>query len=261
MYRTNKQPLGQPTRGKTATGRLRRLDRFLLLTAAGLLARRTGDWAEAPFVDLGYGARPTTTLEAARRFRAVNPCLQVIGIEIDARRVARAQADADRTTRFIRGGFDGPVHTPARLVRAMNVLRQYDESEVAEAHRRMRRLLRPGGLLVEGTCDPTGATMVVNLIGETGRTLLFSQNLRHQIDSPRALQPRLPKDWIHRIRPGEPVHGLMEDWERAWRAAHSHRTFGPIAHWVEAARRLQQRRKDVQRTPRLWRRGYLLWRP
>ncbi len=39
----------------------------------------------------------------------------------------------------------------------MNVLRQYDEDDVADAWARMcARLLQPDGILVEGTCDEIG---------------------------------------------------------------------------------------------------------
>ena len=42
------------------------------------------------------------------------------------------------------------------IVRAFNVLRQYDEAEVAAAWAALTARLAPGGLLVEGTCDELG---------------------------------------------------------------------------------------------------------
>ena len=42
------------------------------------------------------------------------------------------------------------------MIRAFNVLRQYDESEVDAAWTAMTARLAPGGLLVEGTCDELG---------------------------------------------------------------------------------------------------------
>ena len=48
------------------------------------------------------------------------------------------------------------------LIRAMNVLRQYDEAEVPAAWSRAAARLAPGGLLVDGTCDELGRTFPGN---------------------------------------------------------------------------------------------------
>ncbi|MGD9100162.1 MAG: methylase, partial [Anaerolineae bacterium] len=134
-------PPEQSTRGKTARNRLRRVDNFVLLCAPDLVRRRDGDFVHAPFVDLGYGAEPWTTLESAARLRRLNPTLPVLGVEIDPERVAAAQPFADGLTQFRQGGFDLPLSSGAdgrpqraRLIRAFNVLRQYDEAAVAGAH-------------------------------------------------------------------------------------------------------------------------------
>ena len=96
---TSKRPEGQPTRGKTAPNRLRRVDSFLLMYDAALLRRADHAFADAFFVDLGYGAEPVTTLESAQRFRHVNSRLPVLGIEIDRERVNAALPFADCKTR------------------------------------------------------------------------------------------------------------------------------------------------------------------
>ena len=44
-----------------------------------------------------------------------------------------------------------------RCIRAFNVLRQYEEAEVAGAYAALARRVLPGGLLVEGTSDPRAA--------------------------------------------------------------------------------------------------------
>ena len=87
------RPQGQPTRGKTAQNRLRRVDLFLAWYAANLLRCNDGACAGAWLVDLGYGAEPFTTLEMAQRLRRLNPRLPVLGVEIDADRVATALPD------------------------------------------------------------------------------------------------------------------------------------------------------------------------
>jgi hypothetical protein len=48
----SKKPEGQPTRGKTASNRLRRVDNFILLYEPSLLSRTDGLFADSLFVDL-----------------------------------------------------------------------------------------------------------------------------------------------------------------------------------------------------------------
>lgn len=256
-YRTHKQPLGHATRGKTARGRLRRLDRFLRHEVEGRL-RKGG-----AFVDVGYGRVPTTTLESARVFRSVRPDLMVVGFEIDPERVEVAQEDADERTRFRRGGFEMPLLRDEQpvVVRALNVLRQYGPEAVEAAHAQMLAPLASDGIIAEGTSNPSGSIMVVNLLRPGRPTeVLFSVNPRLIPESPRAFTAVLPKDHIHRMVPGEPVHDLMEAWERAWQLTQTASTFGPLAHWAAAGRMLMER-EDVLTRPTLLRRGFLLWRP
>ena len=96
--RISKKPEGQPTRGKTASNRLRRVDNFILLYEPSLLSRNDGSFAYALFVDLGYGFDARTTLESAQRFRRVNPDLPILGVEIDKERVEAALPFADDKT-------------------------------------------------------------------------------------------------------------------------------------------------------------------
>ena len=98
--------VGQITRGKTAPNRLRGVDRFLAAYDPELLTRTSGVFEDAPYVDLGYGAEPTTTLESAARLRRVNPELRVLGVEIDPERVARGLPHVDDLTDFRLGGFN-----------------------------------------------------------------------------------------------------------------------------------------------------------
>ncbi len=101
----SKKPEGQPTRGKTASNRLRRVDNFILLYEPSLLTRTDGLFADAMFVDLGYGFDARTTLESAERFRRVNPDLKILGVEIEKERVEAAWPYADEKTFFRLGGF------------------------------------------------------------------------------------------------------------------------------------------------------------
>jgi hypothetical protein len=271
------RPVGLPTRGKTATGRLRGVDAFVALYEPGLLTRRDGPWVDALFVDVGFGAAPWTTVESAARFRRLNPALAVLGVEIEPERVAAAAPYADAHTFFRRGGFNLPLATRAdgrretvRLVRAFNVLRQYDEAAVAEAWALMGRDLLPGGLLVEGTSNPAGDAWAAALVRKDPagpaadalrlEGLAFGLRLRHGFD-PATLQAILPKRYIHRMVAGEPVQDFFTAWRAAWRACRPERVWGPRRLFMATAERLAADGVPVSAPRRLTRRGFLIWRP
>ena len=205
------KPVGVATRGTTSLRRLRRVDRWLLGTHPGLL--------QTPglvVVDLGFGAVPVTTAELHARLRRVNATTTVVGLEIDPARVAAAQAWAAGGLAFAAGGFELAGHRP-HVVRAFNVLRQYDEAAVADAWRRMGERLAAGGIVVEGTCDELGrlgAWVTLGSDAPLSLTLALDPN-----DAPSAVAARLPKALIHRNVPGQPVHRLLADLDAAWRRA------------------------------------------
>ena len=276
-YRTSKRPLGHLTRGKTAYNRLRRVDNFVMLYDPALLRRVDGLFTDACFVDVGYGAEPTTTLESASRFRRVNARLPVLGVEIDRERVETARPFSDNLTDFREGGFNLPLKPgeTVRLIRAFNVLRQYDESAVSESLAELGAFLLPGGLLIEGTSDPFGRVWVANVLrkpetesaepsmftqqtGLVSEGLVFSFNLRFAFD-PTAFQPVLPKNFIHRVIPGEPVYDFFSAWKSAYQMALPLQVWGPRQVFVSATLRLKQLgyRVDVRRG--FLKRGYLRW--
>lgn len=259
------RPLGQPTRGKTARNRLRRVDTFLLRYDPALIRRQDGLFATAWVVDLGYGAEPFTTLESAQRLRQAHPALPVLGVEIDPERVANALPYADALTAFRLGGFNLPLlpGETVRLIRAFNVLRQYQEDEVVPAWQMLGRALLPGGLLIEGTSDPFGRVWVANLLRRRADALayeglLFSTNF-HGGFAPEQFQPVLPKNCIHHMLPGEPIYALISDWVHAAQETIGHRDWG-LRQWFEAsAHALAARGYRVLLRRRLLRQGYLLW--
>ena len=263
-FRRQKRAVGHPTRGKTAPNRLRRLDRWLVRVEARALRGVPG-----PVVDLGYGETPGTTIEMHSRLLDVLPGIEVVGIEIDRERVLRAAPLAGADRRFVHGGFDLQALglPPARLVRAMNVLRQYDPSAVADAWALMGRGLAPGGLLVEGTSDPLGRRMVVNLLRRPmdpdaplrWEATLFSLSPGADPD-PAAFQAVLPKVLIHRCTPGEPVGDWMSDWRQVWREAAPWVVHGPRVVFATAGRLLCARRPDAWSRPGWLRQGYMVWR-
>jgi hypothetical protein len=248
------RPVGSVTRGTTAPNRLRRVDRWLLGTHRRLL------WGapEGAFaVDLGYGAYPVTTVEWAERLWTARPDLRVLGLEIDPGRVATAApyARAPRLE-FRLGGFELPVASPPVLLRAFNVLRQYDEDAVAGVWTRLCARLAPGGLLLEGTCSENGRIAVWATLDTHGpRTLSFAARLA-SLESPAIFAQRLPKALIHRNVPGEPVHAFLRDWERAWDSCAALGTFGARQRWAGAARLVRADWPVLDREPR-WRLGEL----
>lgn len=280
----SQRPQGQPTRGKTASNRLRRVDNFLLLYDEGLMRRQDGRFAGAFFVDLGYGAEPITTLESARRLRQVNPRLPVLGVEIDQQRVAAAQPCADDLTEFRLGGFNLPLRQradgsqeSARCIRAFNVLRQYEESTVAGAWAMLAESLLPDGVLIEGTAEPFGRLWVANVLrkpasvesipaahGQTTASLdaeglLFSTNFRLGYD-PADFQAVLPKNLIHRVTPGEPIYAFFAAWKRAALITAPMRTLGLRQWFMASAEQLAAHGYRVDLRRKLLARGYLLVR-
>lgn len=256
-------PLGQPTRGTTGTNRLRRVDRWIARHPA---LRST----PAPLViDLGYGASGVTTFELAQRVVASTPGALVRGLEIDPARVTRANEQlerlraaqtpfpADLPVSFARGGFEIPGAEPVSVIRAMNVLRQYDEADVADAWSRMAARLHPTGVLVEGTCDEIGRVVSWAAIGPDGRPRTLTISLRLQgLYSPSVVAERLPKALIHRNVPGERVHAFLAALEQEWVRQAPLATFSPSQRWIAAVSTLADQGWPLHERHR-WRLGEL----
>jgi hypothetical protein len=244
------RPLGRATRGTTGPNRLRRVDRWIAARFGPALP------AGALVVDLGYGAHPVTTVELYRRLAAVRPDVRVVGLEIDASRVAQAAstAAAPPELTFARGGFELGGLRPA-LVRAMNVLRQYEESEVDGAWAAMAGGLAPGGAVVEGTCDEPGRLASwVHLDAGGPRSLTFAARLS-TLDSPAVFAERLPKKLIHHNVPGQPVHDLLCALTASWAAAAPYATFGVRQRWIRAVEAVRAAGWPVLDSRSRWRLG------
>lgn len=238
-------PRGHITRGTTGTNRLRRVDRWIARHPA---LRRAAD---PLVVDLGYGASGVTAFELSARLAKSRPDVEVLGLEIDPARVARANEqlasvrggettfDSEARVSFARGGFEVPTPASRRpaVIRAMNVLRQYDEHEVAAAWSQMAARLAPGGVLVEGTCDEIGrvCTWVALDAGAQPQTLTVSLRLAG-LEHPSIAAERLPKALIHRNVPGERIHAFVAALDVEWERAAGFAPFGPIHRWQQAMR-------------------------
>lgn len=243
---------GRITRGTTGTNRLRRVDRFLAASPAFVCS------SSPLVVDLGFGANPWTAVELFDRLRRVRADVHVLGLEIDPARVLLALEAARPGLSFAVGGFEVPTPdgAPAHVIRAMNVLRQYDEEEVAPAWRRMIARLRPGGLLVEGTSNEVGRVASWVSLDPSGPTS-FTLSLRlTDLERPSIVAERLPKILIHRNVLGEPVHELLRDVDRAWQYSASLGSYGPRQRWLSAIRVLRSS-WPVLGTASRWRLGEL----
>lgn len=223
------------TRGTTNPNRLRRVDNWIVATFGRLLRAAADPLA----VDLGYGASPVTTVELRARLAVVRPDVRVVGLEIDPVRVAEAQpaADPPRLT-FARGGFELAGLRPV-LVRAMNVLRQYDEPAALAAWRETTAALGPDGVLVEGTSDELGRLASWVTLDATGPRCLTLAAKLSRLDTPATLAERLPKALIHHNVPGQPVHALIETLDKAWRNAAPYAVFGPRQRWLRTVATLR----------------------
>jgi len=259
------KPQGQVTRGKTASNRLRQVDHFVLRYDPGLLTRRDGAYANALVVDLGYGAEAITTLEMGARFRRLNPDLAILGVEIEPERVAAAQPYASEQTFFRLGGFNLPLQEgeSVRLIRAFNVLRQYEETQVRSAWEQMGSSLLPGGLLVEGTASPSGSLWVANILRKQAsdleqEALVFFTNF-HQGFDPVDFQARLPKNYIHRVVPGEAIFEFFTAWKAAAAETSAMQAWG-LRQWYRAAgERLNEKGYRINLRPGWLSKGWMIW--
>lgn len=227
-----KKPIGNITRGTTNPNRLRRVDRYI---ATLPVLRRVS----APIVvDLGFGASPITAIELLERLRAANKRVRVLGIEIERERVARGEAVAHENLQFVLGGFEVPVPdafggstASVDVIRAFNVLRQYDETEVAAAWASMQSRLSAEGILVEGTCDEIGR-LSSWITMDRERPLIFTISLRLTgLDLPSKVAERLPKALIHHNVAGERIHNFLQALDDAWRHNSGLSAFSAAQRW------------------------------
>jgi len=242
------------------------VDNFLLLYEPSLLTRIDGLFADSLFVDLGYGFDARTTLESTARFRRVNPNLKILGVEIEKERVEAALPYADEKTFFRLGGFNLPLNEGehVRLIRAFNVLRQYEEKDFAPAYERLSQYVLPGGLMIEGTSTPYGQIWTANLARklESGKwnieALVCSTNFRLGFDI-TDFQAVLPKNTIHHVVPGEPIYDFFEAWKGAAAQSSAMKTYGPRQWFIHSAELLAQKGYKINLQKRFLSKGWMIW--
>lgn len=237
------RPFGVVTRGTTNYNRLRRCDRWM--AAHPDISSLLRSVPEPLALDVGYGASHTTTVEWAGWLRSVNPRVRVTGLEIAPERVLPPR---DGVT-FELGGFELAGYQP-QLVRAFNVLRQYDVAQVPEAWTEVTSRLAPGGFFVEGTCDELGRRSTWILLDAQGpRTLTLAWD-PFDVEKPSDLAERLPKILIHRNVPGEPIHALLQAADAAWAMQAGWAPHGPRVRWRHAVEQLRDEGWPIERQHR-----------
>ena len=245
------KPFGTVTRGTTNPNRLRRVDRYI----ASLPVVKNED---AVVVDLGYGASPITAVELHARLAKLNPSVRVVGVEIERERVERGLAVAKPGLDFTHGGFEVPLPkglSSATVIRAFNVLRQYDESEVQSAWASMLERLTPDGLLVEGTCDEIGRLASWITLDRNGPQLLTISLRLNGLEQPSKVAERLPKALIHHNLPGERIHEWLQAIDRAWAVNAPLSTFGAVQRWLATCEQLVASGWPVKVDRKRWRLG------
>jgi hypothetical protein len=253
-----KKPVGAITRGTTNPNRLRRVDRYL----ANLPQLKSVDCI---VVDLGFGATPTTTIEMLQRLSQTNPAVTVVGIEIDRERVDRGLPYQSDRLHFGLGGFEVPLPKPLEnksvdVIRAMNVLRQYDESEVLAAWQLMQTRLTDDGLIVEGTSDELGRIASwVTLSKDEVVSFTIALKL-NGVERPSKVAERLPKVLIHHNVEGEPIHKLLKELDESWLRNASLSTFSPAQRFVATCKDLKEAGWPITNNQKRWALGELTLR-
>jgi hypothetical protein len=233
--RHSQQPIGTITRGTTGFNRLRKVDRWVFYHPELRQKLRPHAVAAPLAIDVGYGDSYTTTCEWAWWLRRINPHISVVGLEIDPSRVLPPRDGV----RFERGGFELAGYRP-HLVRAFNVLRQYDVTQVPDAWSMVCGRLAPGGVFIEGTCDELGRRASWVLLDRRGPVSLTLAWQPWDVAKPSDVAERLPKILIHRNIPGQKIHSLLQLCDDCWDKTNGLAAFGPRIRWRETQKLLRE---------------------
>jgi hypothetical protein len=143
------------------------------------------------------------------------------------------------------------------VVRAFNVLRQYDETQVADAWATTVARLAPDGLLVDGTCDELGRLATWVAVTADGPVSLSLSFRLRGLERPGVVAERLPKALIHRNVPGEGVHRLLTELDDAWARQAPQGAYGIRQRFIATAGALRDAGWPLVDGPSRWRLGEL----
>ena len=245
--------IGTVTRGTTNPNRLRRVDRFI--ATLPVLKKLS-----PVVVDLGYGASPITAIELRERLRQVNPSVRIVGVEIEKERVARGLEVAEPGLDFLLGGFETPLPSDidkADVIRAFNVLRQYDERDVPAAWNLMLSRLNEDGVLIEGTCNEIGRVSSWITLNKNGPQVFTISLHLGSLEQPSIVAERLPKALIHHNVAGERIHEYLKALDQAWATHAPLGTFGAVQRWLAVCETLTAAGWPIVVNRKRWRLGEL----
>lgn len=131
------------------------------------------------------------------------------------------------------------------------------------AYERLAKYVLPGGLMIEGTSTPFGNLWAASAgRGESAQwsfeALIFSTNF-HSGFKVEEFQTILPKNYVHRVVSGEPIHDFFEAWKRSAAETASAKTFGLKQWFTAAAKSLAKKGFDIDLHKKWLGKGYLLW--
>lgn len=251
------------TRGKTRPGRLDRLDALLPL----LLGETFFEAESALYVDFGFGATSHTADAFFDAIAQLAPSPRLLGVEWERGRVEEAEARSTHAgARWMQGGFGFELgEERVRMMRAMNVLRQYDAARCEQAHEELGAHLEEGGVLLEGSCDRGGERLGLHVLrrreGRLVREALLLLVAPGVSFAPRMMRDWLPQDLRRGLPATHPVHArLLDPWMRHFIAAGEEQS-SPQARFEQSVTRLAGELEGICLEPRLLRHGALLWRP
>jgi hypothetical protein len=257
QLRQRNKPFGNVTRGTTNPNRLRRVDRWLAGPEVWRLRIDQLPGTSPLVVDLGYGGSPTTAVELYTRMSKAFPDVHVTGIEIEPERVRLAKPLEHAGLDFRVGGFEIPVPGEATMVRAFNVLRQYDEADVRLIWATVCSRLSPHGIFVDGTCDEIGRRSTWVALERSGPVSLTISLRFGAFELPSDVAERLPKALIHHNMPGEKIHGFLQALDKHWLAGAPLASFGNRQRWLSMCKNMHDDGWPVTLSPSRWRLGEL----
>lgn len=196
-------------------------------------------------------------------------------MEIDPKRVEMAQLYTNEYTFFRLGGFNLPLQTwpegepeTIRLICAFNVLRQYNEQDVEPTDHLLSQHFLPGRLIIEGTSSPLERIWVANILRTPTQpstspwfleALVFSTNFRQPFD-PVDFQTVLPKNYIHRVVPGEAIYQFFQAWKQATHITTPFKVWGSRQCFKASAQQLATYGYPINTQSKWLTKGYLIWK-
>ena len=140
----------------------------------------------------------------------------------------------------------------------MNVLRQYDESEVAGAWARTAARLAPDGLLVDGTCDELGRICSWVDVAAAGPRAVHDLAAARRARLPRRRR-RAPPEGAHPPQRAGRARSttLLAALDTAWVRAAPLSVYGPVQRFVAAVEALRDQGVPVQAGRTRWKLGEL----